>query len=47
MTAVIFAQKARHAYREGEAPEGGSTNVQVNINLPSAIPPRSIRAWWT
>lgn len=35
-TAVIFALKARHAYREGEASEGGSTNVQVNINLPSA-----------
>ncbi|MEO0487543.1 MAG: hypothetical protein AAF092_16690 [Pseudomonadota bacterium] len=39
VTAVIFALKARHAYREGEAPEGGSTNVQVNINLPSAMTP--------
>lgn len=39
VTAVIFVLKARHAYREGEAPEGGSTNVQVNINLPSAMTP--------
>lgn len=39
VTAVIFALKARHAYREGEAPEGGGTNVQVNINLPSAMTP--------
>ena len=39
VTAVIFALMARHAYREGEAPEGGSTNVQVNINLPSAMTP--------
>lgn len=39
VTAVIFALKARHAYREGEAPEDGSTNVQVNINLPSAMTP--------
>lgn len=39
VTAVIFALKARHAYREGEAPEGGITNVQVNINLPSAMAP--------
>ena len=39
VTAVIFALKARHAYREGEAPEGGRTNVQVNMNLPSAMTP--------
>ena len=39
VTAVVFALKARHAYSEGLAPEGGSTNVQVNINLPSAMTP--------
>ncbi|XHC09064.1 hypothetical protein ABWH98_16105 [Labrenzia sp. ac12] len=37
--AVIFALKARHAYREGEGVEGSSTNVLVNINLPSAMTP--------
>lgn len=37
--AVIFALKVRHAYREGEAAEGSSTNVQVNINLPSTMTP--------
>ena len=39
VTAVIFALNACHAYLEGEAPEGSSTNVQVNINLPSAMTP--------
>jgi len=43
VTAVIFALKARPAYREGEAPEGGSTNVQVNINLPSAMTPEEYK----
>ncbi|MEL6644917.1 MAG: hypothetical protein AAFO57_04050 [Pseudomonadota bacterium] len=37
VTAVIFALKARHAYRECETPEGGSAKVQVYINLPSAM----------
>ena len=39
VTAVIVALKARHAYRQCECVEGGSTNVQVNINLPSAMTP--------
>ena len=37
VTAVIFALGAWHAYREGEHVEGSSTNVHVNINLPSAL----------
>lgn len=29
--------------REGEAPESGGTNVQVNINLLSAKPPEEYK----
>lgn len=43
VTAVIFALKARHSYREGEPLEGGGSAVQVNINLPSAMTPEDYR----
>ena len=43
VTAVFFALRARHAYRECVDPEGGSANVQVNINLPSAMTPEECK----
>jgi hypothetical protein len=43
VTAVIFALKARHSYREGEPFEGGGSAVQFNINLPSAMIPEDYR----
>lgn len=39
MTAVIFVLKARHSYLEDQPLEGGSTNLLVNINLPSTMTP--------
>lgn len=41
MTAVIFALKTRHACRKGERVETGSTHVQSNIYLPSAMTPEA------
>ncbi len=43
VVAGIFLLKARHGYREGEPLEGGTSNVQVNINLPSAMSPDEYR----
>lgn len=43
VVAGIFLLKARHGYREGEPVEGGSNNVQVNINLPAALSPEEYR----